>query len=324
MTKDSKIYVAGHRGLVGSAIVRCLKSKGYTNILARTHKELDLLDQQAVRRFFEAEKPQYVFLAAAHVGGIGANSAKPADFIYQNMIIGFNVVEAARQNGAVKLMNLGSSCIYPKMAKQPMKEEELLTGALEATNDSYALAKISVIKLCTAYNKQFGTNYLSVMPTNLYGINDTYDLERGHVLPTLIMKFDTALKSGKDKVVLWGDGSPFREFLYADDLADAVVYLMETKDAKDLRCPTGDFVNVGTGKECTIKQLAQTVMDIVYEKHPGRKCAIEWDSSRPNGTPRKLCDVKRLAALDWQAKTALKDGIRMSYADYCKKTGTMA
>lgn len=319
MTKDSKIYVAGHRGLVGSAIVRCLESKGYHNLLMRTHKELDLLDQQAVRQFFEKEKPQYVFLAAAHVGGIGANSAYPADFIYQNMMIGFNTVEAARQAGVKKLMNLGSSCIYPKMAAQPMKEEALLSGLLEPTNDAYALSKISVIKLCTAYNKQFGTNYLSVMPTNLYGIGDTYNLENGHVLPTMIMKFHEAKTSGKDEAVLWGDGSPLREFLFADDLADAVVYLMENKDASALRNDAGDFVNVGTGRECTIAQLALMVRDAVYKDANGRVCAIKWDKTRPNGTPRKLCDVSRLASLGWQAKTKLQEGIEKAYMDYKKR-----
>lgn len=316
MEKSEKIYVAGHRGLVGSSIMRCLKGKGYTNIITRTHNELDLMNQASVNAFFNEEKPCYVFLAAAHVGGIGANSTYPADFIYQNMMIGFNVVEAARKSGVKKLLNLGSSCIYPKMAEQPIKEEALLTGPLEPTNDAYALSKISVIKLCTSYNKQYGTNFLSVMPTNLYGIGDTYDAERGHVLPTLIMKFHTAKASGEDKVVLWGDGSPLREFLYADDLGEAVVYLMERKNALDLRCPTGDFVNIGTGKECTIGQLAEMVREAVYADAAGRECAIEWDKSRPNGTPRKLCDVSRLTALGWQAKTRLKDGIEKAYEDY--------
>lgn len=318
MEKNAKIYVAGHRGLVGGSIVRCLKEKGYTNIITRTHKELDLLNQAAVNEFFAAEKPEYVFLAAAHVGGIGANSTYPADFIYQNMVIGFNVVEAARVNGVKKLMNLGSTCIYPKMAEQPIKEESLLTGPLEPTNDAYALAKISVIKLCTAYNKQHGTNFLSVMPTNLYGLGDNYELQGSHVFPAMIRKFHEAKASGEDVVHLWGDGSPLREFLYAGDLADAVVYLMENKNADDLRTPTGDFVNVGTGRECTIKELAETVEDVVYAdvRKDGRHCRMEWDSSKPNGTPRKLCDVTRLNVLGWKAKVDVREGIEISYDDF--------
>lgn len=320
MNKDSRIYVAGHRGLVGSAIVRNLKSKGYTNIITRTHSELDLLDQTAVNDFFYKEKPEYVFLAAAHVGGIGANSTYPADFIYQNMMIGFNIVEASRKNNVKKLMNLGSTCIYPKMAPQPIQEEALLTGPLEPTNDAYALAKISVIKLCTAYNKQYGTNYLSVMPTNLYGIGDNYELFGSHVLPALIRKFHESKESGKDEVELWGDGSPLREFLFSDDLAEAVVFLMENCNAADLRTPTGDFVNVGSGKELTIKELAETVKAVVYEDAPGRKCEIHWDSSKPNGTPRKLCDITRLLKLGWKPKTELKDGIKISYKDFLKSS----
>lgn len=336
MEKNAKIYVAGHRGLVGSAICRCLEAGGYTNIITRTHKELDLMSQSAVNEFFAAEKPEYVFLAAAKVGGIGANSSQPADFIYQNMMIGFNVVEAARAHGVKKLMNLGSTCIYPKMAEQPIREECLLTGPLEPTNDAYALAKISVIKLCTAYNKQHGTNFLSAMPTNLYGKGDNYELNGSHVLPALIRKFHDAKISGKDEVVLWGDGSPLREFLYSDDLADAVVFLMENKNASDLRCETGDFVNIGSGKELTIAELAETVRSVVYA-HDGasgdtgapaiaddgaaasaatRTCKIIWDKTKPNGTPRKLCDVSRLVSLGWKAKTDLSDGIALAYADF--------
>lgn len=318
MEKNSKIYVAGHRGLVGSAIVRCLEEKGYTNIIKKTHKELDLLNQKAVDDFFASEKPEYVFLAAAHVGGIGANSTYPADFIYQNMMIGFNIVEASRKNGVKKLMNLGSTCIYPKMAPQPIQEESLLTGPLEPTNDAYALAKISVIKLCTAYNKQFGTDYLSVMPTNLYGPGDNYELQGSHVLPAMIRKFHEAKVSGKDVVELWGDGSPLREFLYSEDLAKAVVYLMENKHAEDVRTPTGDFVNVGSGKELTIKELAETIRDIVYEDAPDRKCSINWDSTKPNGTPRKLCDITRLVNLGWKPLVELKEGIKLSYNDFLK------
>ena len=316
MDKNSKIYVAGHRGLVGSAIVRCLQAKGYSNIITKTHKELDLLNQEAVNTFFAKEKPDYVFLAAAHVGGIGANSTYPADFIYRNMMIGFNVVEASRQNGVKKLMNLGSTCIYPKMAEQPIKEESLLTGALEPTNDAYALAKISVIKLCTAYNKQHGTNFLSVMPTNLYGPGDNYELQGSHVLPAMIRKFHEAKINKTDKVELWGDGSPLREFLYSEDLADAVVYLMENCNASDLRTPTGDFVNVGSGIELTIKELAETICEIVYEDCSNRKCTLSWDSSKPNGTPRKLCDITRLLNLGWKPKTNLKAGIKLAYQDF--------
>ncbi len=315
MDKSSKIYVAGHRGLVGSAIVRNLTAKGYTNIVTRTHKELDLLNQAQVQEFFETEKPEYVFLAAAHVGGIGANSTYPADFIYQNMMIGFNVVEAARKTGVKKLMNLGSTCIYPKMAEQPIREESLLTGPLEPTNDAYALAKISVIKLCTSYNKQYGTDFLSVMPTNLYGIGDNYEAFGSHVLPAMIRKFHEAKVSGTDAVELWGDGSPLREFLISDDLAEAVVYLMQNKHAEDVRTPTGDFVNVGSGKELTIKELAETVRDIVYEG-TGRTCTLNWDPTKPNGTPRKLCDVSRLMALGWKPQVELKDGIRIAYQDF--------
>src|SRR5574344_1132110 len=316
MDKNAKIYVAGHRGLVGGAIYRNLTSKGYNNIITRSHCELNLLDQKSVNDFFAQEQPDYVFLAAAHVGGIGANSTSPADFIYQNMMIGFNIVEAARKNGGKKLMNLGSSCIYPKMAPQPIKEESLLTGALEPTNDAYALAKISVIKLCTSYNRQFGTDYLSVMPTNLYGPGDNYELRGSHVLPAMIRKFDEAKKSAKDEVTLWGDGSPLREFLYSEDLAEAVVYLMQNKSAEDLRTPTGDFVNVGSGKELTIKQLAEKVRDIVYADARGRTCKIIWDTKQPNGTPRKLCDITRLLNLGWTPRTEHDDGIRLSYNDY--------
>lgn len=318
MTKNAKIYVAGHRGLVGSAICRRLQQDGYSNIIVRSHNELDLLNQNEVNHFFETECPDYVFLAAAKVGGIGANSSYPADFIYQNMMIGFNVVHAAYRTGVKKLLNLGSTCIYPKMAKQPICEESLLTGALEPTNDAYALAKISVIKLCTAYNKQYGTDFLSVMPTNLYGVGDNYDLNGSHVLPAMIRKFHEAKESYADRVILWGDGSPYREFLFSDDLADAVVYLMEEKSAADLRTPTGDFVNVGSGKEITIKELAEIIEDVVYAdvRKDGRQCAIEWDITKPNGTPRKLCDVTRLSKLGWKATVELKRGIEIVYKDF--------
>lgn len=322
MEKTAKIYVAGHRGLVGGAILRALQGKGYSNIITRTHAELDLCNQAAVQEFFSAEKPDYVFLAAAHVGGIGINSEHPARFIYENMMIGFNVVEASRLNGVKKLMNLGSSCIYPKMAPQPLQEKFLLSGPLEPTNDAYAMAKISVIKLCQKYNFEYGTNYLSVMPTNLYGPGDNYDLAGSHVLPAMIRKFDDAKKSGADEVTLWGDGSPLREFLYSEDLADAVIYLMEHCDAKDMLPES--FVNVGSGKECTIKEIAERVRRIVYADAPGRECRIIWDTSKPNGTPRKLCDISKLAALGWKPSMDFDEGIRRSYQDYLSGGGKMS
>jgi len=315
MTTDSKIYVAGHRGLVGGAIMRRLAAGGYANVVTRTHAELDLTRQADVDAFFAAERPEYVFLAAAKVGGIGANSTYPADFIYQNLVIGLNVIEAARASGVKKLMNLGSSCIYPKMAPQPMREEYLLTGALEPTNEPYALAKIAGIELCSSYNRQHGTNYLSVMPTNLYGPGDNYDLAGSHVLPALIRKFHEAKVSGADRVTLWGDGSPYREFLYSEDLADAVVFLMENKDASEL----GEFVNVGSGSELTIRELAGEVRAAVYDDAPGRPCAIDWDATKPNGTPRKLLDVSRLAALGWRSTVTLRDGVRLAYAEFLSR-----
>lgn len=316
MNKDAKIYIAGHRGLVGSAIERKLKADGYTNLLTRTHKELDLTDQAAVNIFFENEKPEYVFLAAAKVGGIGANSAYPADFIYQNTIIGFNVVHAAYKNGVKKLVNLGSSCIYPKLAPQPMKEEYLLTDLLEPTNEAYAIAKISVIKLCTYYNRQYGTNYISVMPTNLYGPGDNYDPSGSHVLPALIRKFHEAKDSGTDRVTLWGDGSPKREFLFSDDLAEALVMLMQKYNAVNLSNPAGDFVNIGSGKDLTIKELAEKVRGIVYEGTSNRNCYIEWDNSKPNGAPQKLLDISRITALGFSPKIELGEGIKLAYKDF--------
>jgi GDP-L-fucose synthase len=314
MNKDSKIYVAGHRGLVGSALVKRLESSGYSNIITRTHSELDLTNQKVVEDFFSDVRPDYVFLAAAKVGGIGGNSNYPAEFIYQNMLIGFNMVHAAYTNNVKKLLNLGSSCIYPKMAPQPIKEEYLLTGALEPTNDAYALAKIAVIKLCSAYNKQYGTNYISVMPTNLYGPGDTYDLENGHVLPALIRKFHEAKTSGRDTVTLWGDGSPYREFLYSEDLADAVLFVMEQKHATDI----GELANIGTGQDLTIKELAEMIRRIVYADTPSRLCNIEWDTSKPNGTPRKLLDVSRMTTMGWRAKIGLEKGIMQTYIEFCK------
>jgi GDP-L-fucose synthase len=316
MNKDAKIYVAGHCGLVGGAIVRKLKNEGYTDLLLRSHDELNLIDQAAVNIFFEKEKPEYVFLAAAKVGGIGANSTYPADFIYQNTMIGFNVIHTAYKNNVKKLINLGSSCIYPKLAPQPMKEEYLLSDFLESTNEAYAIAKISVIKLCTYYNRQYGTNYLSVMPTNLYGPGDNYDPNGSHVLPALIRKFHEAKVSGSDQVTLWGDGSPRREFLFSDDLAEALLMLMHKFDAKDLSNPSGDFINIGSGKDLTIKELAEKIRDIVYKDISKRICHIEWDISKPNGTPQKLLDISRISSLDFSPKIGLTKGIELAYKDF--------
>lgn len=311
---NERVYVAGHRGLVGSAVMRRLSRAGYGNILTRTHAELDLTRQAEVEEFFGREKPDHVYLCAAKVGGIGANSAYPADFIYANLAIALNVIHAAYKHGTKKLVNLGSSCIYPKMAPQPMKEEYLLGGPLETTNEAYAVAKIAAIRLCKHYNAQYGTNFISVMPTNLYGPGDNFDLAGSHVLPAMIRKFHEAKMAGLDRVVLWGDGTPYREFLYSEDLADAVVFLMENKDAGEI----GEFVNVGTGTELTIRELAEAVRATVYADSPGRACSIEWDSSKPNGTPRKLLDVSRLAALGWTATTGLHEGLALAYDDFLK------
>ena len=301
--KQAKIYVAGHRGLVGRALVRRLEAGGYDNLVTRTHADLDLTRQEAVEAFFENERPEYVFLAAGKVGGILANSSYPADFIYKNIAIATNVIEAARKSGTRKLLNFGSSCIYPKFAPQPMKEEYLLTGALEPTNEAYAIAKIAAIKLCSAYNRQYGTDFLSLMPTNLYGPGDNYDLESSHVLPALIRRFHEAKVAGKAEVTLWGDGSPFREFLHADDLADAAVFLMENYSVAEV----GEIVNVGTGRDVTIRELAGIVMDVV-----GYQGDVNWDTTKPNGTPRKLLDVGRLVKLGWAAKIGLRKGIEMT------------
>lgn len=304
MEKHSKIYVAGHRGMVGSAIVRELERQGYTHIITRTHKELDLCRQDQVEAFFAAEKPEYVFLAAAKVGGIIANQTALADFMYQNMILEMNVIHAAWQNGCKKLQFLGSSCIYPRMAPQPMKESYLLTGELEKTNEAYALAKISGLKYCEFLNRQYGTDFISVMPTNLYGKNDNYHPEHSHVLPALIRRFHEAKESGAQTVVCWGTGSPLREFLYVDDLANLCVFLMNNYSGNET-------VNAGTGKELTIKQLTELVAKVV-----GYTGAIEWDTTRPDGTPRKLLDVSKAAALGWTYKTELEDGIRLAYQDF--------
>jgi GDP-L-fucose synthase len=314
MNKNDKIYVAGHNGLVGSSIMRKLKLEGYDNIITRTHKDLDLLDQSAVVHFFTETKPDYVFLAAAKVGGIGANSHYPAEFIYQNMMIGFNVVNAAYKSGVKKLLNLGSSCIYPRDALQPLKEEYLLSGPLETTNDAYAVAKIAVIKLCSSYNKQYRTNFISVMPTNLYGPGDTYDTENGHVFPVLIRKFHDAKASGTNEVTLWGDGSPFREFLYSDDLAEALFFLMQEKSASEI----GEFINIGTGYDLSIIELADLIRQIIYADKPGINCGIKWDKSKPNGTPRKLLDISKITSMGWKAKTTIKEGIAKAYTDFLK------
>lgn len=308
MEKNSKIYVAGHNGMVGSAIVRRLYDLGYTNIITRSHKELDLTSQLSVNHFFETQKPEYVFLAAAKVGGIAANSEAPADFMYQNMMIEMNVINAAFINNCKKLEFLGSSCIYPRMAPQPMTEDCLLTSSLEQTNEAYALAKISGLKFCEYLNRQYGTDYISVMPTNLYGPNDNYHPTRSHVLPALIRRFHEAKIANAPSVTCWGDGSPLREFLYVDDLADLCVFLMNNYSGNET-------VNAGTGKELTIKELTELVASVI-----GYNGKIEWDTTKPNGTPRKLLDVSKASALGWTYKTELKDGIKLAYEDFLKTT----
>ncbi len=304
MEKEAKVYVAGHRGMVGSAIVRALRQQGYTNLLLRTSKELDLRRQEAVEDFFAKEKPDYVFLAAAKVGGIMANSEHPADFMYDNMILEMNVLHAAFTNQVKKLMFLGSSCIYPRLAPQPMPESCLLTSSLEQTNEAYALAKISGLKYCEYLNRQYGTDYISVMPTNLYGPNDNYHPMHSHVLPALIRRFHEAKLAGTPEVMIWGTGKPLREFLYVDDLADACVYLMNTYSGNET-------VNLGTGKELTIGELAGLVKKVV-----GYEGRIAYDTSKPDGTPRKLLDVSKLTKLGWHYKTELEDGIRLTYEDF--------
>lgn len=304
MNKTDKIYVAGHRGMVGSAIVRKLEKEGYTNILKRTSSELDLRNQQAVADFFEQEKPEYVFLAAAKVGGIHANNVYRAEFLYDNLMIQNNVIHQSYVHGVKKLMFLGSSCIYPKMAPQPLKEDYLLTGELEPTNEPYAIAKISGIKMCDAYRDQYGCNFISVMPTNLYGPNDNYDLNNSHVLPALIRKFHEAKLEGKETVEVWGTGSPMREFLHANDLADACFYLMQHFNEKG-------FVNIGTGKDVTIKELAETIQATV-----GFKGELIWDTSKPDGTPRKLMNVEKLNNMGWSYSIELKEGIEAVYKEF--------
>lgn len=312
MNKDSRIYVAGHRGLVGSAIIRELKSKEFTNIITRTSKELDLRHQDQTEQFFEKEKPEYVFLAAAKVGGILANSTYKAEFIYDNMMIAANVINSSYRSGVKKLLNLGSSCIYPKLAPQPLKEEYLLSGHLEPTNDAYAIAKISAIKLCQFYNEQYQTNFISAMPTNLYGPHDNFDLKTSHVLPAMIRKFHEA-KLLNGEVNLWGDGSPYREFLYSEDLAAGVLFLMENINAKDM--PEG-FLNIGSGTDLSIKELAETIQSVV-----GFAGQINWDSSKPNGTPKKLMDVSTINELGWKATTSLKEGVQKAYQWFLENNG---
>ena len=307
MEKHAKIFVAGHRGMVGSAIVRELKRQGYENILTRTHAELDLTRQADVEKFFAQEKPEYVFLAAAKVGGIGANSASPADFIYLNMMIEMNVINAAWKNSCRKLEFLGSSCIYPKFAPQPIKEDSLLTGALEPTNEAYALAKISGLKYCEYLNRQYGTDFISLMPCNLYGLNDNYHPTKSHVLPAMIRRFHEAKTKNFSSVTCWGDGSPLREFLFVDDLANLCVFLMNNYSGNET-------VNAGSGKEISIKNLAELVAEIV-----GFDGEIFWDTSKPNGTPRKVIDVSKAASLGWTYKTELRDGIKIAYEDFLHK-----
>lgn len=301
MEKNAKIYVAGHKGLVGSAIVRNLMSKGYKNLVLKTHGELDLTDQTAVREFFHMEKPEYVILAAAKVGGINANNTYPADFIYENLQIQCNVIKSAHDCKVRKLLFLGSTCIYPKMASQPIKEEALLTGPLEETNEAYAIAKISGLEMCKFFKRQYGDNFISCMPTNLYGPNDNFDLNNSHVMPALIRKFYEAKLHQKETVECWGTGKPLREFLYVDDMADACVYLMENYDGEE-------HVNIGTGKEISIRELTETIKKIV-----GYEGEIIWNSSMPDGTPRKLTSVDKLHSLGWKHKVELEEGIKRAF-----------
>ena len=310
MDNSSKVFVAGHKGLVGSAIVRYLETKGYTNIITKTRDELDLTNTVSVKKFFMEEKPEYVFLAAAKVGGIGGNSDYPADFIYQNLMIQSNVIHSAYIFGVKKLLFLGSSCIYPKFPKIPITEDQLLTGPLEGSNDAYAIAKIAGIKMCQAYRKQYGFNAISVMPTNLYGINDNFDHNYGHVLPSLIAKFHGSKDKSEHWIVkLWGDGSPKREFLHVDDLAEALYICMNKYDSEEI-------INIGTGEDVTIKELAEIIVDVT-----GYKNKYEWDTSKPNGTPRKVMNVDKMKSLGWEPKINLREGIEITYEWYKKSVG---
>jgi len=302
MGSDSKIFVAGHKGLVGSAIVRHLKAQGFTNIITVNRFQCDLTDQNAVKMFFMMEQPEYVFLAAAKVGGIGGNADYPADFIYENLMIQSNIISSAAMVGVQKLLFLGSSCIYPKFAKQPITEDQLLTGALEGSNDAYAIAKIAGIKMCQAYRKQYGLNAIAVMPTNLYGPNDNFDINYGHVLPSLLAKFDGSLEKSKYWIVkLWGDGSARREFLHVDDLAAALLICMERYDSEEI-------INIGTGEDVTIKELAEMIVEVT-----GYKNDYEWDTSKPNGTPRKVLNVDKIKSLGWEPKIGLREGLESTY-----------
>lgn len=314
MNKDAKIYVAGHRGLVGSALLRSLVAKGYHNLVLRTHAELELRDQAAVQAFFAAEKPEYVILAAAKVGGIHANNTYPAEFIHDNLVIQSNIIHSAWQHNVTRLLFLGSSCIYPKECPQPMKEEYLLTGPLESTNRPYALAKIAGIEMCHAYNRQYGTRFMAAMPTNLYGPNDNYDLNNSHVMPALIRKMHEAKQRGDKEAVVWGTGTPRREFLYSDDMADACLYLLEQPESKladlfnDERPP---LVNIGCGEDLTIRELAEMIAETV-----GYSGKLVFDSTKPDGTMRKLMDVSRMKGLGWKASTSLKEGINLTYKTF--------
>ena len=306
MRRDIKIFVAGHRGMVGSAIVRKLQAKGYSQIVTRTHKELDLLDQSAIHVFMQTEKPDYIFLAAAKVGGIHANNIYRADFIYQNLMIAANVINAAHEAGVERMLSLGSSCIYPRDCPQPIREEYLLTGPLEATNEPYAIAKIAGVKMCESYNRQYGRHYVSAMPTNLYGPNDNYDLNNSHVLPALIRKAHEAKQRGDTKLEVWGSGKPMREFLHVDDMADASVFIMENDNIDD------GLYNVGTGSDVTIRNLAETIMSVV-----GFNGKLVYDVSKPDGTLKKQLDISKLKAIGWTSSISLTQGVKQTYQDYC-------
>ncbi len=309
MEKTSKIYIAGHKGLVGSAITRCLQAKGFTNLVLRSRQELDLLDGKAVSAFFQQEKPDYVVLAAAKVGGINANNSYPAEFIYENLSIQTAIIHQSYLCGVKKLLFLGSSCIYPKLCPQPMKEEYLLTGPLEPTNESYAVAKIAGIMMCQSYNRQYGTNFISAMPTNLYGINDNFDPENSHVVGALIRRFHETSQAKTDKITIWGTGTPTREFLFVDDLADACLFLMENYNQSEI-------VNIGCGEELTVREFAELIGEI-----SGCRAELVFDTSRPDGTPRKLLDVSRISRMGWKAKTPLKEGLRLVYDWYSQNCG---